>query len=194
MMRLATGTEVEWVEGWVLPPADWREGWLLPTGTKDVEVDCPAYGRLGLSGGIVCEIPAPVPDRRVQCRVSLRGESGRAWLNAPNPVLIQGRAAESTPVYPEFLNDPEPPFFTAVVERLMRAFDTGEEALCSGYDYRQALEIAVALKLSAERGHERVHLPLKDRSHTIIPRPYRLVGGDVAGWKKIGYEGPPEVV
>ena len=59
--------------------------------------------------------------------------------------------------------------------------------------YRQALEIAIALKLSAQRDHQRVHLPLADRSHQIYPHPYRLIGGDATGWKVMGRTGPPKI-
>ena len=75
----------------------------------------------------------------------------------------------------------------------MRAFDTGEEPVSSGHIFRQALEIAIALKLSAHGGHQRISLPLKDRSLRLYPHPYRLTGGDVAGWESIGYTGPPQV-
>ena len=53
-LRLATGMEVAWVEGSVLAA---EKGWGLPDGAAEHEVDCPAYGRLGLSGDVVCEIP-----------------------------------------------------------------------------------------------------------------------------------------
>jgi len=75
----------------------------------------------------------------------------------------------------------------------MRAFDTGGDAVCSGHDYRQALEIAIALKQSAHRGGERVSLPLSDRSLRVFPHPYRLKGGDVAGYASIGYAAPPDL-
>jgi predicted dehydrogenase len=188
-MRLLTGMEVEWVEGWTLPP---EPEWSPPAGAAETEIDCPAYGCLGLSGGIICEIPEP---RSVPCRVAVSGENGHVWLSSPRSVLIQGRGATSTPVYPEFLDAPQPDnFFVPVIERLMRAFDTGEEAQCSGHDYRQALEIAIAMKLSAHQGHRRISLPLEDRSLKIYPHRYRLHGGDVAGWASGGYTGPPQVM
>jgi hypothetical protein len=65
--------------------------------------------------------------------------------------------------------------------------------ICSGHDYRQALEIAIALKQSSQQNHERIGLPLADRSLRVFPHPYRLTGGDVAGWESIGYAGPPEL-
>ena len=189
-MRLATGMEVEWVEGWVLPP---EEGWSLPDGAADYEIDCPAYGRLGLSGGIVCEIPVPRQEGEVRCRVWVEGAKGQAWLNAPRPTLIKGAGAESTPVYPDFFTGGRLGPYKSIAAQLVQASETGGEVLCSGHDYRQALEIALALKLSARNGHKRVYLPLPDRSLRIYPHVYRLQGGDIAGWESIGYMGPPEV-
>mgnify|MGYP001282938599 FL=1 len=80
------------------------------------------------------------------------------------------------------------------IEQIIRATETGNEVLSSGDDFRHALEIAIAIKLSANNGHERVTLPLEDRSLRLYPHPYRLLGGDVAGWQSIGYAGPPEVI
>ncbi|MDE2742060.1 MAG: hypothetical protein OXI58_10750, partial [Gemmatimonadota bacterium] len=61
----------------------------------------------------------------------------------------------------------------------------------SGDDYRHSLEVAIALVRSAHQGHERVSLPFADRTLKLYPHPYRLRGGDVAGWQSIGYDGPP---
>ncbi|MFH1571778.1 MAG: Gfo/Idh/MocA family oxidoreductase [Gemmatimonadota bacterium] len=198
-LRLLTGREVEWVEGWTREPSDWREGWNLPGGGSATDLvddhthlDCPACGRLGLSGGLVCEVPVPGGDGPNV--VSIVGEVGRVWVSYPDCVLIQGQGPPSTPVRPDFLEQPWPAnWFTPVIERLFTAIDTGREAQCSGHDYRQALEIAVALVLSAQRGHGRVHLPLSDRAHGIVPRPYRLRGGDAVGWERIGHAHPPGI-
>ena len=178
LLRLLTGAEIGWVEGWTLPP---DPGWTSPPGAAEEEIDCPAYGRLGLSGDILCEIPPP--GKKVSCQVAVSGEEGQIWLCSPRPVFIQGSGAESTPIFPEFLEKPSPgDYFTPRIELLLRAFDTGREEFDSGHGYRQALEIAIALKLSAQRGHQRISLPLEDRLQRIFPHPYRLYGGDVAGW------------
>ena len=191
LLRLLTGMEVEWVEGWTLPP---QPGWTASPEISDDEIDCPAYGRLGLSGDILCEIPRPQPGTRISCLVAVSGERGQLWLCAPRAVFIQGRGAESTPLFPAFLEtDPPDDFFTLRIERLLRAFDSGREELDSGRGYHQALEIAIALKLSARRDHQRLFLPLEDRSSRIFPHPYRLHGGDVAGWEDLGDKGPPRV-
>ncbi len=105
------------------------------------------------------------------------------WVEAWTSDALPGYAA------------PQPKtMFVSVVEQLVRAFDAGTEAECRGHDYRQALEIAVAMKLSAHRDHQRVELPLKNRSLKLYPHPYRMYGGDEAGWQSIGYKGPPEVL
>jgi hypothetical protein len=58
---------------------------------------------------------------------------------------------------------------------------TGSELYISGHDLRQALEIAIACKLSAQLGDRSVKLPLEDRSLMLYPRPYRWLGGDATG-------------
>lgn len=191
MLRALTGMEVVWVEGWTLPPHE-----LYPTEeVRDLEADCPAYGRLGLSGGIVCEVAEPKMEQEMPCRVSATGENGRVWITQPEPVLIEGVGPESTPVRPAFLEEPRRRrSMTPMIERLMRAVDMDASGVpCSGHDYRQALEIAIAIKLSAAQDHARVALPLEDRSHRIYPHPYRRFGGDVVTWESVGYEGPPVV-
>ena len=170
LLRLLTGMEVEWVEGWTLPP---ESDWMPPVDISTLEIDCPAYGRLGLSGDIICEIPMPT-EQSGPCPIAVTGEDGQVWMNSPKPVFIQGRGAASTPIYPNF-------------------FDTGQDVLDSGHGYRQALEVAIALKQSARCGHRQISLPLADRSLRIVPHPYRLLGGDMAGWESIGYTGPPNV-
>ena len=180
LMRGLIGLEAEWVEGWTLPPLP---GYTSPEAVRDTEIDRPAYGRIGLAGGIVCEIPAPRPDLRIACTVAITGENGQFWMMPDQPVLIQGTGGEATPVTPGFFDEPPPQhWMDPVVDRLVRSVGTGE-LICSGHDYRQALEIAIALTLSADRDHERVYLPLEDRSLKLYPSPYRLHGGDVTGWE-----------
>jgi hypothetical protein len=125
--------------------------------------------------------------------MSVTGTHGQLWLGNP-PVLIQGVGATAGPVYPPFLSRPQfdgVDMFDPTVARLVHAHRTGTEPLSSGHDYRQALELAIALKLSAAQGHRRVELPLEDRGLRAFPHLYRLHGGDKAGWTAIGYAGPP---
>ncbi len=189
VLRLLTQQEAAWVEGWELPMVT---GYVAPD-TPPLQADVPVYGRIGLSGDIVCEVPQPGDEAHPATLVAVTGENGRVWLARPRPVLIQGTGARSGPVFPEFLDEQPDDFFSGSILRLLKALDTGEEPLSSGDDYRKALETAIAFKLSAADGHRRVSLPLPDRSHRLLPHPYRLYGGDVAGWQSIGYPGPPRV-
>ena len=187
LLRLLSGAEVEWVEGWTRPP---DAGYSGPCGAGPDELDGAAWGRLGLSGGIVCDILEP--GKCSYGGVALTGEQGQLWMSGARSVFVRGRGPESTPVFPDFLDTPLPSdYFALRIERLLRAHSTGRDELDNGRGYQQALEIAIALKLSAPRGHERIRLPLEDRSLRLYPWPYRLQGGDVVGWEGDG--SPPRI-
>ncbi len=180
-LRFTTGMEVAWVEGWT-DPED-------AAGTVD---DCTAYGLLGLSGGITCSIPPPSEAAKVRGTVvSLVGTKGRVWLHQGRAILVQGIGIDALPVTLELTTPVEQHrkdgTFIGRIESLMQSYDTGNDPPASGHDYRQVLEIAIGLKLSARDGHRRVHLPLADRNHVLRPRPWRLLGGDVAGWDEVGH-------
>jgi len=162
-----------------------------PRPKKKTEVDCPAYGRIGLKGGVVCELPSPRPDLRLACHLGITGSDGQLWLMNEGPVCIHGTGSEATPCRPDFFADSTPDhWITPVVDRLVRGVDSGV-LTCTGHDYRQALEIAIALTLSAHNNHQRVDLPLADRTLKLYPSPYRLHGGDVIGWA--GNSAAPEL-
>ena len=186
MIRLLTGMEVSWVEGWTLPP---ETGWMPAIEINNQQVDCPAYGQLGLSHDVICRVSEPSKEN--SCRVSVKGENGQVRITSSGAVITQGN--DDSVVRPKFMDAPQPSVFVSAIERLMQAVDIGSEAICSGHDYRQALEIAVALKQSAQADHQRIFLPIEDRSLGIVPHPYRLRGGDIAGWQSIGYTGPPQL-
>jgi predicted dehydrogenase len=188
-LRLLSGMDVEWVEGFTLP----SDPSYQVQGVSETQLDRPAYGRLGLWGGIVCEIARPDSKKESACQVSIIGESGRAWVGVRPPILVQGKGSLEAPVNPDFLAADPPDPFDLRAERLVQMFESGTDPMDSANGYRHALEAAIALMLSADRGHERISLPLADRSLRIYPHPYRLHGGDVAGWESIGLDGPPRV-
>ena len=192
-LRLFTGMDVEWVEGQTLAPVPRYVAY--PDG-PEVEKDRPAYGRLGLSGGITCDIPPPAEKENwPTCFLSIEGEEGQVFLSSPQPVLLQGKGASRSPVFPEFLNTPplEKEMFNGRIRSLIESFESGDEPPSSGADYAHALEVAMALVRSADDGGKRIELPFEDRSMRLYPALYREKGGDVAGWQSIGYEGPPDV-
>jgi predicted dehydrogenase len=183
-LRCATGDEVDWVEGWTVPDE-----------AAAGDDDCAAYGALGMSGGYVCNAAPEVPANGAY-QLTLFGERGAVFLaGAAGTVLLQGSGARARPVRPAFLDEPTADElaggpFLGVVGSLMDAVRDGRPAPCSGHDFRQALEIAAALKLSARDGHRRVALPLADRSVSVVPIPYRWHGGDVTGWEVINRPPP----
>ena len=171
---------------------------VSPEAERDTEVDRPAWGRLGLSGGIVCDILDPDLELPARCDLSVTGENGQVFIARHQPVFLVGTGPAVSPVVPEFLQGTQSAgavhMMHGATARMVDAVANGHtDVPCSGAEYLQVLEIAIALILSAHNGGERVHLPLEDRSLRIYPHPYRLYGGDLAGWQSIGYAGPPDV-
>ena len=72
-------------------------------------------------------------------------------------------------------------YMTSSIRSLIKAVETGSELAVSGHDLRQALEVAIAMKISAQKGNVPIKLPLTDRSITLIPETYRWIGGDQTG-------------
>ena len=72
-------------------------------------------------------------------------------------------------------------YMTSSIRSLIKSIETGSELAVSGHDLRQALEVAIAMKLSAQKGNVPIKLPLIDRTHTLIPEIYRWIGGDQTG-------------
>ena len=70
---------------------------------------------------------------------------------------------------------------TSTIRSLINTIETGSKLAISGHDLRQALEVAIAMKLSAQLGNAPVKLPLADRSHTMIPADGRWLGKDLTG-------------
>ena len=188
VMQHVVGLEAEWVEGWILPP---EPDYVAAEVENATEIDCPAYGRIGFKGGAVCELPRPRPELSIAGHVGITGTQGQVWLMDEGPVCILGKGVEQTPVRPDFFADPTPAhWITPVVDRLVRGVESGVVE-CTGHDYRQALEIAMALTLSAHNNHQRVNLPLVGREQRLYPSSYRLHGGDVTGWE--GMSPAPEL-
>lgn len=176
-LRFATGMEAVWVED--------AKTW--PPEAATTEDDCGVSGTIGLSGGITCEIPAPANRTSDAGGVFIEGSGGRVEVVGPQPVFTIGVGDRASQVVPGFCEargeDRQADWlFGKVTDSMIQSCRAGGEALCSGHDYRQVLEIALAFKLSARAGGRRVDLPLVDRDQVIHPAPWRMLGGDVAGW------------
>jgi hypothetical protein len=69
-------------------------------------------------------------------------------------------------------------YLTGSIRSFLSSLETGSKLWISGHDLRQALEVAIAARLSVQLGSVPVKLPLEDRSHTLYPRPNRWLGRD----------------
>ncbi|MAE63047.1 MAG: hypothetical protein CMJ18_02140 [Phycisphaeraceae bacterium] len=192
LLALFTGMTPAWVEGHALP--SW-ERYTWPTDVAACEIDSGVYGRIGMSEGVVCDIPDPsVHPLTSYCPLSVTFEEGRLWLqNYRNPVIIRGWGPASAPLWLHRHWEDGGVLVPPAVARLVHALETGEPVICDCDDMRRAHEVAIALKQSAHDGNRRVDLPLVDRSARILPHAHRLHGGDRVGWENTHYEKPPDL-
>ena len=72
-------------------------------------------------------------------------------------------------------------YLTGSTRSLIDSIRTGSKLSISGHDLRQAIEVAIAIKLSAQLGNVPVKMPLEDRSNSLMPVKGRWLGGDLSG-------------
>lgn len=188
VLRLLTGAEVNEVMAWGQPPEA-----LAGDSDEGLEIN----GVFRMTSGIDCQVfGRETPYRGVDVWTD---DTLVRWDWAPPKVFRGGQAQggqaagarkEIDPRYPAFpwkyiLDRPglrnTDNYLVCSIRSFVDAVFTGSGLFVSGHDLRQALEIAIASKLSAQLGNQPVKLPLEDRSLTLYPRPYRWLGGDVTG-------------
>ncbi len=89
LLRLLAQQEIVWAEGDTLPPL---AGWTDTPDVNDWEVDCPAYGRVGLAGGGICDIPRPGSPLATTGMITVKGTAGTATLRSDGPLMDPIRA------------------------------------------------------------------------------------------------------
>jgi predicted dehydrogenase len=180
VLRLLTGAEVEEVMAWGGPPEALA---------KETDDGLNIYGRFRLSRGLECQVfGTKTPYGGVDAwtdRALVRWDWGA-------PQIFQGTNARGarTAIDPKYSAfgwshiltkaglRPSDDYLVASIRSFVDAVRTGSELWISGHDLRQALEVAIACKLSAALGTVPVKLPLKDRSLALYPSSYRWLGGD----------------
>ena len=175
VLRLFTGSEVDQVIAWGMPPEamerDDDEG-LIVNGIFKMSngMDCPVYGTGTEESGQGIDVWTDTTLIR--------------WNWAP-PQIFQGFDAggKRVPIEPHYqpYQWSEFEYLTGSIRSFLAAVEMGSKLWISGHDLRQALEVAIACKLSAQLGSVTVKLPLEDRSLALYPRSYRWVGGDEDG-------------
>jgi predicted dehydrogenase len=173
VLRLFAGAEVEEVIAWGTPPEALE---------KDDDVGLVIHGRFCLSNGLECPVfGTPTPSRGVDLWTA---EALIRWDWAPPRIFTgygeQGARREIDPGYASY-EWSEFSYLTGSIRSFLAALRGEGQPWISGHDLRQALEVAIACRLSARLGNAPVRLPLEDRSLALLPSPYRWLGGDVTG-------------
>jgi predicted dehydrogenase len=173
ILRLFTEAEVEEVIAWGMPSealaSESDDGLILHAHFRlSNGLNCPVFGTSTPYGGV------DVWNENALVR----------WDWAP-PEIFQGRAPDGSrhPIYLRY--EPyrwsEFGYLTGSIRSFLTAMETGSEPWISGHDLRQALEVAIAAKLSARLGSVPIRLPLQDRALRLYPRAHRWAGGDATG-------------
>ena len=183
VLRLFTGAEVEEVMAWGRPAEA-----LQQETDEGLEIN----GVFRMTSGIDCQVfGSETPYRGVDAWTD---NTLVRWDWAP-PEIHKATGSRNTRSkvdanYPPFpwryiLDRPHlrltDGYLVSSIRSFVDAVATGSDLFISGHDLRQALEIAIASKLSAQLGNQPVRLPLEDRSLALYPRPYRWLGGDETG-------------
>ena len=183
VLRLLTGSEVSEVMAWGNPPEALR---------SDTDEGLEINGLFKMRSGLeVLVFGKETSGRGVDVWTD---DTLVRWDWGP-PQLFRGNDAggarrEIDPNYPAFpwqsvldhpVLRPTDNYLVASIRSFVDAVASGSPLFVSGHDLRQALEIAIASKLSAQLGNQPVKLPLEDRSLLLYPRPYRWLGGDETG-------------
>ena len=173
VLRLFTGAEVDEVIAWAMPED------ALASGNDEGLI---VNGRFHLSNGMDCPVVAKATPHR---GVDVWSEEALVRWDWDPPEIYcgyddNGARVRIDPGY-EANQWPEFTYLGTSIRSFLSAVESGSELWISGHDLRQALEVAVAAKVSAKMGNVPVKLPLADRSLSIYPRPYRWLGGDVTG-------------
>ncbi len=174
VLRLLTNAEVDEVMAWGTP-----EEALADDKTDAGLIIC---GRFHLTSGLHC----PVFGNPTQCRgADVWSEDALIRWNWAPPEIYKGFDASGAriridPGYAPY-EWSEFKYMTGSIRSFLAAVETRSELWISGHDLRQALEVAIASKLSARLGSVPVKLPLEDRSLSLYPQPYRWLGGDDTG-------------
>ena len=173
VLRLFTNAEVEKVIAWGTPPealsAETDEGLII-------------NGRFYFTNSLECSV--------FGTSTSCRGvdvwtdECLVRWdWNPPEIFRDYDRHGNRTRLEPNYspYSWSEFSYLTGSIRSFLSAVDGNGDPWITGADLRQALEVAIAAKLSANRNSAPIKLPIEDRSLALYPRPYRWLGGDVTG-------------
>jgi len=173
MLRLLTDAEVDEVMAWGEPPEAL---------TQDEDVGLAISGVFRMSSGLECQVFGMEASTGY---VDVWTEDTLIRATSEPPEIYRGydKRGARVRIDPHFQPYEWSQFryLTGSIRSFLAAVETGSELAISGHDLRQALEVAIACKLSAQLGSAPVKLPLKDRSLFLYPAPGRWLGKDPIG-------------
>ena len=173
VLRLFASAEVDEVLAWGTPPEALA---------GEADTDLIIHGRFHLTNGLECSVFGT----KTPCSgVDVWSDDALVRWDWRPPKIFKGFDARGARIEIDPKYEPyewsEFSYLTGSIRAFLAAVESGSELWISGHDLRQALEVAIAAKLSAQRGNVPVKLPLADRSLSMLPHPYRWMGGDQAG-------------
>ena len=173
VLRLLANAEVEEVVAWA-EPAD-----ILHS---DCDWGLTVNAQFSLNNGLHCSAFGHATEGVGLVEVWSEDALIRAGWKAPEIYCgfdENGRRKKVDPRYSGHATEiPGPIHLWGAIRSLLNTLRTGTKLWISGYDLRQALEVAIASQMSAKRGSVPVRLPLENRELALYPRPYRYLGGD----------------
>jgi len=181
VLRLFTDAEVDEVIAWATPVAGMSPYALSPNS----DVGWVINGRFHLTNGLDCPVFwQEMPGRR---GVEVWSKNDMVRWNWAPPDIFQGYDTHGArkridPQYKSFKWS-RFGYLGGSIRSFLAAVGTGSDLWISGHDLRQALEVAIAAKLSSDLGNVPVKLPLEDRSLRLYPSRYRWEGRGVSGHK-----------
>ena len=173
VLRLLADAEIEEVMAWGTP-AEALAG--------DTDLGLTINGRFRLSNGIDCPVfGMATPYGGLDGGVDVWTETALVRADSDKVPDIFADFDESgarVPINPGFApyEWSQWGYLTGSIRSFLATLETGSELWVSGHDLRQALEVAIAAKLSAKLGNVPVKLPLEDRSLSLYPRRGRWLG------------------
>ena len=191
IMRLLTGMEVEWAEGWTLPP---QAGWMPPVEFEAVETDSPSLrSRWDYPVESSAKLSSHKQSRKGSVPLRLPEKMDGYGLALPSQSLSKDRGLLQRRFSRNFWIVPEK---TGLHQPLNGSCGQWIPARCT-------LQWTRLPSSTRNRHRSKTVRPTVDMDGfpcrwkivflKIYPHPYRLKGGDVAGWQSIGYTGPPSV-
>ena len=173
VLRLFTNAEIDEVIAWGTP-----EEALA----KEDDEGLIIHGKFHLTSGLECAVFGTP----TSCRgVDVWSENALIRWDWELPEIFKGYDEKGAriginPKYASYQWN-EFGYLTGSIRSFLAAVAGDGHPWITGHDLRQALEVAIATKLSARLGSVPVQLPLEDRSLSLYPRPYRWLGGDATG-------------